>query len=104
MGKQIEKIDKYSAWDLKKLEKFIRKQEDKINQEEEDFKYTQEQAQKKVARAEKKKDKAIKKIKAKGLSLAKAVLAGKEAELIEEEEDDDDLEVPTEEAEASTED
>merc|ERR1719335_1224685 len=28
--KQIEKIDKYSAWDLKKLEKFIRKQEDKI--------------------------------------------------------------------------
>merc|ERR1719415_55511 len=28
--KQIEKLDKYSAWDLKKLEKFINKQEDKI--------------------------------------------------------------------------
>merc|ERR1719461_1365542 len=91
--KQIEKIDKYSAWDLKKLEKFIRKQEDKIKQEEEDFKYTQEQAQKKVARAEKKKEKAIKKIKAKGLSLAKAVLAHKQAEDSgdEEEEDKDEL-------------
>merc|ERR1711877_27299 len=75
--KQLEKIDKYSAWDLKKLEKFIRKQEDKIQKEEEDFKYLQEQTQKKVARAEKKKDKAIKKIKAKGLSLAKAVYANK---------------------------
>merc|ERR1719510_2840512 len=89
--KQIEKIDKYAAWETDKLAKFIAKQENKIQKEEEDFKYLQEQTQKKVARAEKKKDKAIKKIKAKGLSLAKAVLAHREAEEsgdAEEEEDE----------------
>merc|ERR1719335_908083 len=78
--KQIEKIDKYTAMDNDKLAKFITKQENKIQKEEDDFKYLQEQTQKKVARAEKKKDKAIMKIKNKGLSLAKAVLAHREAE------------------------
>merc|ERR1711879_809761 len=88
--KQIEKIDKYSEWDADKLSKFIAKQENKISKEEEDFKYLQEQTQKKVARAEKKKDKAIKKIKSKGLSLAKAVLAHKENESAEAEGDSED--------------
>merc|ERR1719208_765372 len=88
--KQIEKIDKYAAWDTDKLSKFIAKQENKIQKEEDDFKYLQEQTQKKVARAEKKKDKTIKKIKAKGLSLAKAVLAHKEADNSGDEEEDKD--------------